>query len=528
MKNGFRQSMAWLHTWAGLVIGWVLFFMFLTGTAGYFDVEINRWMQPERPLVQTDTVAPEVLATALEWLYAEAPDAERWSISFPHYRNPDFGLFWRHPATVGGKRGRAGGDQLDPATGESVRYRETGGGELLYRMHWRLHYMPIRAAEWIVGACTMVLFVLLLTGIIIHRRILRDFFTFRPGKGQRSWLDAHNVLSFMALPFHLMITWSGLLFFGYLYMAPVVAASYGFGEAAQQTYFDELFGQDGIPARASVAAPLTPIELLLRTAESRMGAGEVRFVYVYKPGDANARIVIAGGSLTPSRHRTEMTFDGATGELLRASVPRSAPLVTYQTLLGLHEGLFAGPVLRWVYFLSGLGGTAMIGAGLVLWTTKRRAKIGDTVGFQLVERLNIGTIVGLPVAIAAYFWANRLIPVGIEGRAAWEAHAMFIAWAVMLAHAFIRPASRGWAEQLWVAAGAFGLLPLLNALTTDRHLGVTLPVGAWELAGFDLTVLAFGIAFAVVAWRIGRRRRSGRTHDKRAWAPTHRETEAAE
>jgi uncharacterized iron-regulated membrane protein len=49
MKNSFRQSMAWLHTWAGLLLGWVLFFMFLTGTAGYFDTEIDRWMQPERP-----------------------------------------------------------------------------------------------------------------------------------------------------------------------------------------------------------------------------------------------------------------------------------------------------------------------------------------------------------------------------------------------------------------------------------------------------------------------------------------------
>ena len=98
----------------------------------------------------------------------------------------------------------------------------------------------------------------------------------------------------------------------------------------------------------------------------------------------------------------------------------------------------------------------------------------------------------------------------------------------MLAHAFIRPASRGWAEQLWVAAGAFSLLPVLNALTTDKHLGVTLPAGAWELAGFDLTVLAFGIAFAVVAWRFGHRRRSDTAHDEKAWTPAHQETEAAE
>ena len=49
-------------------------------------------------------------------------------------------------------------------------------------------------------------------------------------------------------------------------------------------------------------------------------------------------------------------------------------MVVNHALLGLHEGLFAGPVLRWIYFLTGLLGTAMIGIGLVLWTVERKAK----------------------------------------------------------------------------------------------------------------------------------------------------------
>ncbi len=31
-REGFRQAMSWLHTWAGLVLGWLLFAIFLTGT----------------------------------------------------------------------------------------------------------------------------------------------------------------------------------------------------------------------------------------------------------------------------------------------------------------------------------------------------------------------------------------------------------------------------------------------------------------------------------------------------------------
>ncbi len=49
MKENFRQSMAWLHTWLGLLFGWLLYFMFVTGTAGYLDTEIDRWMRPELP-----------------------------------------------------------------------------------------------------------------------------------------------------------------------------------------------------------------------------------------------------------------------------------------------------------------------------------------------------------------------------------------------------------------------------------------------------------------------------------------------
>lgn len=505
MKEGFRQSMGWLHIWAGLVVGWVLFFMFITGTAGYFDTEIDRWMQPERPLAQASMPREQAAAIGLERLQAAAPGAERWFVGFPYYRAPDFRIFWQMQAGPDGKRGARGNETLDPVTGGPARYRETGGGQLLYRMHYEFHYLPSRTAWWIAGVCTMLMFVAIISGIVVHRRIFADFFTFRPRKGQRSWLDAHNVLSVLALPFHVMITWSGLVFFAYLYMAPLIWANYGTHDRARQTFFDEAFGREERPAASGTPAPLVPPGPLLRQAEAHMGTAALVSMNIWNPGDANARVVVYGGQPVPSRGRVEVTFNGVTGELLRVTDSQSAPVATWQTLLGLHEGLFAGPVLRWLYFLSGLMGTAMIGAGLVLWTTKRRAKIGDTFGFRLVERLNIGTIAGLPVAIAAYFWANRLIPADMAGRAAWEGHAMFIAWALLLLHAFLRPAGRAWSEQLWLAAAACGLLPLVNALTTNRHLGVTLPRGDWELAGFDLVMLAFGAAFAGTAWMLGRR-----------------------
>ena len=487
--GGLRQSMGWLHTWSGLLVGWVLFFVFLTGTTGYFDTEIDRWMQPERPLPQEAVSSVEDMASqGIAYLRQTAPRAKRWFIRFPDKRESDLFLFWQNPS---GEAEASVFVTLDPETGMPVTHRETGGGQLLYRMHWQLHYLPRVAGEWVVVICALFMLVAIISGVITHKRIFRDFFTFRPRKGQRSWLDAHNLLSVAALPFHIMITYSGLIFYGYLYMAPVIAATYGIG--GQGTYFDELYGRDQTPERAGQPAALIPIAPLLKQAQP------VQYINIYHPGDANSRIVVYGGAYTPTRSDTELTFDGTTGDLLKRVDSYSAPVATEQTLIGLHEGLFAGPLLRWLYFLSGLTGTAMIGAGLILWTVKRRARGGA--GLRLVEGLNLGTIIGLPIAIAAYFWANRLIPVRIEDRAAWEAHSMFIVWALMLLHAFLRPGRPGWTEQLAIAAAAFGLLPLLNWLTTDKHLGITLPAGVWELAGFDLTVLAVGLACALAAVR---------------------------
>ncbi len=75
----------------------------------------------------------------------------------------------------------------------------------------------------------------------------------------------------------------------------------------------------------------------------------------------------------------------------------------------------------------------------------------------------------------------------------------FIVWAALLLYAALRPVARAWIEQFCLAAAAFALLPVLNALTTDHHLGVSVPQGDWVVAGFDLTMLAFGVAFATVA-----------------------------
>ncbi len=499
MEGGFRKSMAWLHTWTGLLVGWLLFFIFLTGTLGYFDSEIDRWMRPELPLVHTDVAQGEAIALGMRRLEEVAPDATQWTIYPPSGRDIlNINLSWTEPGSI------RGSEVLDNGTGRPVEARDTGGGQALYQLHYVLRYVPSTAAYWIVGFCSMLMLTAIVTGVITHKRIFRDFFTFRPRRGQRSWLDIHNVLGVLALPFHLMITYSGLVFFVFTYMAVVVSATYGSGADDRSRFFDEAFRNPALPAPAGVDADSAPLAPMLAELSARWGEGQIRSLQVHHPGDANARVVVTRNHVTPVSNGGRIVFDGVSGAVLEHTDRRTGPMVVNDALLGLHEGLFASPVLRWLYFFSGLLGTGLIATGLVLWTAKRRSSPAGQrhAGLVLVERLNVGTLIGLPIGIAAYFWANRLIPVDVAERAAREMDTLFIVWLAMLLYAAARPLRRAWLEQSVMAALAFGLLPVLNAATSDYGLARTLPAREWMLAGFDLTVVVCALGFGVIAWYV--------------------------
>jgi len=278
MEGGFRKSMAWLHTWSGLVVGWVLFFMFLTGTFGYFDTEIDRWMRPEVPLERTSVSQQAAIELGIGRLQEVAPDAAQWTLYPPSGRDvPNINLYW---SGVPGLGPQSGSEVLDNETGKPIDARDTGGGQALYQLHYLLRYLPSTLAYWIVGACSMLMLTAIVTGVVVHKRIFRDFFTFRPSRGRRSWLDFHNMLAVLALPFHLMITYSGLVFFAFTYMALVVSATYGSEAADRSRFFDEAFRNPEVGEASGVRAPAAPLVRIVAETEALWGDGQIRAIQI--------------------------------------------------------------------------------------------------------------------------------------------------------------------------------------------------------------------------------------------------------
>lgn len=402
MKDRLIYLMYGVHSWSGLLFGWLLFAVFLTGTLTIFDAEITAWMQPALRVASIpagNLNGTPHHGTALRF------QAEH-GLGEVLLDRPSILMVKLHDQRT------FSGQTIDPSTGNMVIFPDTQGGEFFYHFHSGLLLgLP---GTWIVGTAGMAMLVTLGTGVVIHRRIVKDVWTFRPQAVlRRAWLDVHNMTGILVLPFPLMIAVTGLMLCW------------------------------------SIAMPST-----------------LKF--------------LTGGNRTLS------------------------------VLTDLHYAQFESTALRWLYFVMGLAASAMIATGLVLWTTRRRATLAErsqTTGSRLVDSLNVATVTGLLVAIAAFFWANRILPLALPARALWEVRCLFLVWLLCLVHSLLRRgSSAAWTEQLYGAACLLGLLPLLNGLTTQSHLLVTVPTGQWALASVDLTAVAAG---GVLGWMARRFSRAG-------------------
>ena len=518
MKQGFRQSMAWLHTWVGLIPGWILYIVFVFGTAAFFQYEIDAWMRPELP--SRTAVTPRALDAADALLRRRGAGAESWSISLPSARGGSgVAVSWSIPGQDRHERKEI---TLDPRTGRELGLRETRGGFFLYRMHFDLHYISVRWARYLVCVAALAMLVAILSGVVTHKKIFTDFFQMRFGKGQRSWLDAHNATGVLALPFHVMITYTGLVTLLFTLMPWAITANF----ADRDAFYEASSPRPEEREVSGVAAPTMPLSLMVASAERQWQGTRPSYINIEHPGDLNAT-----ARLYPERtdwagsRRSALYIDAAQARIVPLPEPvKGGASMTREVMVDLHTGWFAGYGLRWLYFLSGLGGTAMCATGLALWCVKRRTKLPDPTcphfGFRLVERLNIGFITGGPAGIAVYFIANRLLPSAMAERGEWEVDSLFIAWGAIFAWTLARPAKRAWVEALGAGAALFALVPIVNAATTSRGLGASLYRGDWVYVSFDLTMIVLAVAFAYTARKVLR-------HQPKA-APARRNRNSAE
>lgn len=564
--EGPRQSMSWLHTWASLILGWLLYAIFLTGTLSFFKNEITVWMTPE--VHQSVPASSQIQQTqvALNYLQQNHPNAGAWNILLPNTRQNATLVTVREQGED--PRARRGGKQIyiDSATGEVLKPRETRGGSFLYRFHFELYGMPRIWTRWFVGIATLLMLVAIISGVITHKKIFKDFFTFRSGKGQRSWLDAHNATAVFALPFHIMITFSGLLLLLFTIMPWGIERIYdnrgqflqeqnralveekkseqannqnersepsGNPERAaksesptqggiQQARGNHVDQQNRIEGRGerkkrddkpAVAARLTNLSPIVMAVQKEWKTNPISTISIIAPNTDQAKIelrALHGESVAYRNVYASKQFDGVSGKDLTDESAKlknpSVPMGIYNVVTTLHEARGVDLALRWLLFISGIVGTLMVATGLILWCVKRapqQQKQGyKSFGYRTVEVTNIAAIIGLPIACAAFFYANRFIPASMELRSNWEIRSFFIVWLITFIYPMFCTHRQAWLELLAVASALYALLPIVNFMTGGQPLWNTVVHGQWMIASFDIAMWLLAILFAYSFYKV--------------------------
>lgn len=538
MFQNFRLSMAWLHTWFGLVLGFVLMVVFFFGSLSVFDREIDRWAIPStrfepQPMPSFDKMLLPVFqemkpsAQSIEQARSRVsgpmadsfPVVKSWG-AYTTHRDPVLSLFssYELPNAKDPEDSVFGDRTIDPRNGRLLPDDHLKiGSQFFYPLHYSLHLEWKNLGYFIVGFSALVMLVALVSGVVMHRKIFRELFTFRPRKHtQRSTLDLHNLTGVVALPFHFIFAFSGLVIFGSIYF-PITDTQL---KPLHDLHEKHEAMETGLPHdRAGMPGTLASVDAMVAEAKRRWAAkdmtGDVGFLSVQHVGDANSYVsVYRAGTDRIALTGEGIHFKASTGEVLREDPPLT-PVASVNTFLtGLHLQHFRHWLLRWLYVLGGLSGCACIATGFVFFVEKRKRQHAkqERGGARWVDAFAVSTVTGMLVATLAMLIGNRLLPDDLPARGDWEKYIFCGAWLLAFAHAIWRTApvaearmAPAWAEQCWAVAVMAVAAVLLNWATTGDHLLRTIGQGYWPVAGVDLFMLASAAVAVMAARKLGRR-----------------------
>lgn len=397
LPPAFVRAMLAGHSALGLAFAALIYVVCLTGTVAVFLHELERWENPQGPVL--GPVAVEAVDTALRQAYdkAVAVDAAHdIYISVPGSLSPWFDVrFDDHDKGIEGR-------YLADKEGQLVRSPESPWSEFLLTLHIYLH-LPPTWGIFLVGLTGVALLSSLISGLLSHPRIFKDAFALRWGGSRRlQEADLHNRLGVWGLPFHIAVSLTGaLLGLSTLIVGILALANY---DGDSDKAFAALLGAQ--PGTSEVAAPLPSIVPMTAEIERRAPGAVLDAVFVQHVATEGQLIGIQAASPGHLAAGERYFFD-AEGRFVADAGQENGTIG--QQILGalqpLHFGWFGGIWMKLAYGILGLALTVVTTSGVAIWLARRRDKGRPAPGWERVwaamvwsQPLGLGT-----TALAALF-----------------------------------------------------------------------------------------------------------------------------
>ncbi|WP_431824568.1 PepSY-associated TM helix domain-containing protein [Burkholderia sp. F1] len=488
MDASLRSRWRELHRGAGALFGVVLFVVLFSGVWSLAHESMRGWWLPPSLAVAGPSLPLDALAARAASLGFPLRDAR---ILLPHPADPAIAFCSARQVCA---------LALNPATGALLDGAERGA--LLVTLHKTLFAgFPGRIFVSLWG---LVLLVLIVAGLVAHRRRWPDAARIRRGKELRIALfDLHGWIGLWGAPWLVLFAFTGALSglgaLGTVSLAPVVYPG------QPQRAFADLAGRP-LPAAAGVPWRRAPdLDALLRRDAARTPGFRPEAVVLHHWGDVNASVELAGTTTgLPSTALFERhLYRAADGQRLGGATSRGRGfwLRAFIAVQPLHFARYdwtglAGGALRALHFLMGLGACALCATGLHLWIERRQAQ-GDR-SARALAALGVGVCGGLVLAGGALLFVGRALPPG--ARVDHALAALFWAtWGSAAALAACAADRAALLRRLMRAAGGAYLLAGATHLSIAL-LGAGAPV-YWHI---DVSLAAFGVLLLRAARRPNR------------------------
>ena len=433
VKKEKNDALVKLHGWSAVFLGLLLYAVVITGTVAVLSEEILHWSVGH---VKADNPTQADLDKAIAKLSPQVKPEYLEEIGVGHTSKGDLQLFFHtHRTNEAGQVEEFGTRySLDPVTLDVLTEKSGTGAELfqtdedsalsrfLVSVHTELH-LPRPWGLLLTGILGLAMLVAAISGLIMHRALLRDMFVIR-SKSRNEQLpkrDMHTVAGSWGLPFAFILAFTGSFFsFAGAFGIPAMAMVAFGGD--QELLIRTVIGAP--ETESDTPASTASVNAIVQDAVSRTG-NYPEFVSVSHYGLDNAKITVFSDAAEGDLEPIQFEYNGVSGEFVRQKpalglVP-SVGSVAFSLIGPLHFGNFAGLLSKFVWLSLGIASCYVIASGLRLWVIRRQKESQWLTFGRYVSVFIYGLPISMLMCAVAYF-AMKLL----SGNVNWWVPASFV------------------------------------------------------------------------------------------------------